>query len=86
MRDAGNRVSVEHDEHDFLVPSAVLRFTSAWRGKSRNQVYEALVAGDPPIYMHEHGPADQLGVDPFNVAEDQLEVLIRRLREELTLF
>ncbi len=46
--------------------------------------YEALVAGDPPIYMQEHGPADQLGVDPFNVAEDQLETIIRRLREELT--
>ena len=80
----GLRVSVEHDEHDFLTPTAVLRFTSDWSGQSRNQVYEALVAGNPPIYMQEHGPADQLGVDPFNVAEDQLEGLIRRLCEELT--
>ena len=62
----------------------VLRFTGDWRGPTRNQVYEALIAGDPPIYMQEHGPADQLGVDPFNVAEEQLEVLIDRLREELT--
>lgn len=80
----GLRVSVEHDEHDFLMPTAVLRFTGDWRGPTRNQVYEALIAGDPPIYMQEHGPTDQLGVDPFNVAEDQLEVLIDRLRAELT--
>lgn len=80
----GLRVSVEQDEHDFLMPTAVLRFTSDWRGRSRNQVYQGLIDGDPPIYMQEHGPADQLGVDPFNVTDDQLEVLIRRLREELT--
>ena len=79
----GLRVSVEHDEHDYLSPSAVLRFTSDWRGQSRNQVFEALVAGDPPIYLQDYGPPDQLAVDPFNVTQDQLEVLIRRLREEL---
>ena len=80
---SGLRVSLEHDEHDFLLPTAVLRFTSDWRGRSRNDIYEALVGGDPPIYLQEHGPSDQLGVDPFNVTDDQLDLLVSRLREEL---
>ena len=43
----------------------------------------ALAAGDPPIYPRNIHNPDELGVDPFNLDERELETLIERLRETL---
>lgn len=79
----GLEVSVKHDEFDYLTPVAVMRFTRDWRGPSRDEVDAALAAGDPPIYLHNIHNPDELGVDPFNLDERELETLITRLRETL---
>ena len=79
----GLEVSVEHDEWDYLTPIAVMRFTRDWRGPSRDEVDAAMAAGDPPIYLHNIHNPDELAVDPFNLDERELEVIIRRLREVL---
>ena len=79
----GLDVSVEHDEWDYLTPIAVMRFTRDWRGPSRDEVNDAMAAGDPPIYLHNIHNPDELAVDPFNLDERELEVVIRRLREVL---
>ena len=79
----GLELSVKHDEWDYLTPHAVIRFTRDWRGHSRDQVNDAMTAGDPPIYMHNIYNPDELAVDPFNLDEQELEIVIRRLREEL---
>ena len=79
----GLEVSVKHDEFDYLTPVAVMRFTRDWRGPSRDEVDAALAAGDPPIYLHNIHNPDELGVDPFNLDERELEILITRLRETL---
>ena len=79
----GLEVSVEHDEWDYLIPHAVMRFTRDWRGPSRDEVNDAMAAGDPPIYMHNIYNPDELAVDPFNLDEQELEIVIRRLREVL---
>ena len=81
---AGLRASVEHDEYDYLSPVAVLRFGRDWRGRGRDQIRDAMIGGDPPIYLHDIGPPDELGVDPFNLADEDIETVARRLREELT--
>ena len=79
----GLEVSVEHDEWDYLIPHAVIRFTRDWRGPSGDEVDRAMAAGDPPIYMHNIFNPDELAVDPINLDEHELEIVIRRLRKEL---
>ena len=77
----GLEVSVEHDEWDYLTPVAVMRFTRDWRGPSRDEVNDMMAAGDPPIYLHNIHNPDELAVDPFNLDDEELETVIRRLRE-----
>ena len=79
----GLRVTLEHDEHNYLIPHAVMRFTKEWRGPSRNEVYQAMIDGDPPVYLHDIFDPDELAVDPFNLDDEELGIVIRRLSEEL---
>ena len=79
----GLRVTLEHDEHNYLIPHAVMRFTRDWRGPDRNAVYQAMIAGDPPIYLHDIFDPDELAVDPFNLDDEELEIVIHRLTETL---
>ena len=79
----GLEISVQHDDYDYLIPHAVLRFGKDWRGPSRNQVLAALEGGDPPIYFNVQGNPDEFAVDPLNLTDDELETVTRRLREEL---
>ena len=79
----GLRITLEHDEFNYLIPHAVMRFTREWRGPGRNEVYQAMVAGDPPIYLHDIFDPDELAVDPFNLDDEELEIVIRRLSEVL---
>ena len=39
--------------------------------------------GTPPIYLHQMGEPVELAVDPLNLLDDEVEIVIRRLREEL---
>ncbi|MCE2458593.1 MAG: aminotransferase class V-fold PLP-dependent enzyme [Dehalococcoidia bacterium] len=77
----GLEVSVEHDEWDYLTPVAVMRFTRDWRGPSRDEVNDMMAVGDPPVYLHNIHNPDELAVDPFNLDDQELETVIRRLRE-----
>ena len=79
----GLEVTVAHNDWDYLTPIAIMRFTRDWRGPSRNEVDAAMAAGDPPIYLHNIHNPDELAVDPFNLDEQELEIVIRRLREVL---
>lgn len=79
----GLRVSVEHDEWNYLVPHAEIKFTRDWVGPSRDEVLENMRRGDLPIFLHSNGNPDELAVDPINLDEQELEIVIRRLREEL---
>lgn len=79
----GLRVSLEHDEYDYLSPHAVIRFTKDWRGATRDEIYRAMAAGDPPVYLHDIFNPDELAVNPFNLDDEELSIVIERLREEL---
>ena len=79
----GLRVTLEYDDFDYLVPQAVIRFGRGWRGPSRSQVAEAMERGDPPIYLNMLGDSDELAVHPMSLQDDEVEIVARRLREEL---
>jgi len=79
----GLDVSLEYDEYDYLIPHAVINFTKGWHGPSPSQVYETLVGGDPPVYLHNLGNPENLAVDPLNLSQNELEITIHRLREVL---
>ena len=80
----GLQVSLHHDGIDYLIPTAVLKFGEAWPGPPPNQVAAAMEQSDPPIYLQQLGPPDQLGVDPLNLTEAETDTIIRRLRETLS--
>ena len=79
----GLEVSVEHDEYNFLIPHAVARLTNEWNGRSRDEIWNSLAEGDPAIYMHNIGDPDSLVLDPFNLSEEELGIVIERLHQEL---
>ncbi len=80
----GLRVTIEHDSASYLIPYAVIRFTEEWRGPSRDAVAAALERGNPQIYLQQFGGPHELAVDPLNLTEEEAEIVIRRLRDELT--
>ena len=79
----GLRVSLQHDLWDYLVPTALVEFTPEWNGRSRDEVFQSMATGDPAVHLHQLGDPDEFGVDPINLDERELEIVIRRLREEL---
>jgi len=79
----GLKVSVEHDEWNYLLPHAEITFTPDWMGPSRDDVLANMAKGDPPVFLHSLGNPDELAVDPFNLDDRELDTAIRRLREEL---
>ena len=80
----GLRVTIEHDSASYLIPYAVIRFTEEWRGPSRDAVAAALERGNPHIYLQKFGGPQELAVDPLNLTEEETEIVIRRLRDELS--
>ena len=80
----GLRVTLEHDGINYLIPHAVIRFTDEWRGPSRDSIAAAMEQGSPQVYLHQLGGPQELAVDPLNLTEEETEIVIRRLREELT--
>ncbi len=80
----GLNITLEHDGIDYLLPNAVLHLGGDWSGPSAPEVAAALQQGDPPIYLQQLRAPDELMVDPLNVTEDEIDIIIRRLREALT--
>ena len=80
----GLRITLQHDGIDYLIPTAVLHLGGDWPGPPARQVAAALQQGDPPIYLQQLGPPDELMVDPLNLTEAEADIVIRRLREALT--
>ncbi len=80
----GLRITLEHDGANYLIPHAVIRFSEEWRGPSRGSIAAAMEHGSPQIHLHYLGGPQELAVDPLNLTEEEVGVVIRRLREELT--
>ena len=79
----GLEISVEYDEFSYLVPTALIKFTNNWNGPSRDTVLDNMANGSPQIYLHSLGNPDELAVDPNNLDEEEIPIIIERLRKEL---
>ena len=79
----GLSVKVVHDRYDYLIPMVQIGFTDEWDGASRDTIWEELANGDPVIYLGNIGGPDELLVDPFNLTDSELEVVIERLHNKL---
>jgi L-seryl-tRNA(Ser) seleniumtransferase len=80
----GLRATVEQDEYDHLVPHAVIGFEESWEGLRGQEAMKILEQGDPPIYLYPVTWADELIVDPFNLSDEEVDLIARRLRDVLT--
>jgi len=84
----GLRAVVEQDPVNRVIPHAVIYFEPSWTGPSGRAVQLALAAGDPHIYVqqgpHQGGYADEIAIDPINLAPGDQELIVERLRDELT--
>jgi len=80
----GLTITLEHDEFDYLIPHALMKFGPDWQGPSRIEIAKALETGETPIILHQLGQPEELAVDPLNLTEEETTTVIRRLREELT--
>jgi len=76
-------VEMVHDDYDYLMPQVRLRFESSWNGPSRDEVYGSMVNGDPSIYLQNIGSPFELGVDPFNLTNKELDIVVERLHRVL---
>src|SRR5438034_4576489 len=84
----GLRGVVEQDPVNRVLPHAVFYFTPEWIGPSGHAVQVALAQGEPHIYVqqgaHQGGYADEIAIDPINLQPGDEQVIVARLREELT--
>ena len=79
----GITATVEHDELVYTIPEAIVRFDRSWTGRTADEVIEALAEGDPPIYARTIEPEEGLLLNPFNPTDEEIQIVGRRLREEL---
>jgi L-seryl-tRNA(Ser) seleniumtransferase len=79
----GIRATVELDDYDHWIPHAVIQFDNSWKGPRGQQVMQMLAEGDPPIYLYPVTWGDEVIVDPFNLSDEEVELVARRLREVL---
>jgi D-glucosaminate-6-phosphate ammonia-lyase len=84
----GVRGVVEHDGVNRIIPHAVFYFEPSWQGPAGHDVREALAKGDPHIYIQQGtqqgGYFDEIAIDPINLQPGDAEIIVQRLRQELT--
>jgi L-seryl-tRNA(Ser) seleniumtransferase len=81
----GVRVTIEHDEFNYFVPTAVIQLDPDWRGPRGPEIMRALLAGEPPIALNYFASLDHLIVSPVSLQAGEPEVVAGRLREEVVL-
>ena len=80
----GVRATVEFDDDRFFVPTAVIGFEADWTGADAQAIGDALLAGEPIIYVRVDPARNQLEAYSANLQPGEPEIIGRRLREVLT--
>ena len=78
------RATVEFDDDRYFVPTAVVGFDPGWTGPNVQTIGDALLAGDPPIYVRVDPARDLLEAYSANLQPGEPEIIARRLCEVLT--
>ena len=80
----GVRATVEFDDDRYFVPTAVVGFEPGWTGPDVQTIGDALLAGDPRIYVRVDPARDLLEAYSANLQPGEPEIIARRLCEVLT--
>lgn len=80
----GLSVSVEHDDFEFFVPTAVATLQTGWDGPSVSEIAAGMLEGTPRVYVKHDPGFRRLWINPTWLRDDEAEVVARRLLEELT--
>lgn len=79
----GLDAAVKHDNVDYLTPVSSLYFTDEWNGPKAGEILQKLQEGNTPIFMHNLIHPDELIFDPLNVDDDEVDVVIKKIRESM---
>lgn len=79
----GTKISLEHDELDYLIPTAVIKFEQHWNGPNPTEILSALSKGEPPVFVRTLAYPGEIGIDPMNLDDETLGIAVRRVREVL---
>jgi len=79
----GVRATVEFDDDRFFVPTAVVGFEADWTGADAQTIGDALLAGEPIIYVRVDPARNQLEAYSANLQPGEPEIIGRRLGEIL---
>ena len=63
---------------------ALITFNDNWEGKSRDEIWNLMIEEYPPIYLRDICDPDTLAIDPFNLTELELEIVIERMHKIMT--
>ena len=77
----GIKVTVEEDEFDYLNPMAIIKFQPDWKGPYRDELQDILIERHPRIYIRALAGPEETGIDPFNVDDHEMEIILKRLKE-----
>ena len=80
----GIRATVEFDDDRYFVPTAVIGFEADWTGPGVEAIGEALLAGDPPIFVRIDPARRLVEANSANLQPGEPEIIGQRLREVLT--
>ena len=64
-------------------PTAMIVLDESWSGRSAEEVVQAMLDGDPPIYIGNGPPGNELWVAPATLQDGEDEIVARRLLEVL---
>lgn len=79
----GLRVTIEHDEFKYHVPTAVIQLLPEWNGPQVSEIAQVLLDGKPRIFILHDRNMKKLAVNPISLRNDEPEIIARRLIEEL---
>ena len=79
----GVEAQVVHD-YDHYIPHAVLRLNDEWRGPSKEEIGERMLATPDRVMVLSFFPfTDEFWVDPLNLDDDELDIVADKLRRTL---
>ena len=80
----GVAATVEQDDWLRPVPEVSIAFTSKWRGRSAEEIVDALANGDPPIIIEASRRDDEdIFINPHGLMPGEAELIAERLRTAL---
>ena len=79
----GLNAEVKHDKEDYLTPVSSLLFTEEWDGPKAGEILQKLKEGDTPVFMSNLIHPDEIIFDPLNVSDNDVDVVIKKIRESM---